>query len=136
MLDPTPSAANGYDASPQAVSGQGSDGLTSKGTTFIIYDLSTLDQHLGRIEADIEHFKNECAVQFAKQKWEVAGVQTQLEMLKADFAAYRRATDAKLADHHTELVQLRAEFRKLFDAVQHVGEPVFIPPTEDWIIDE
>lgn len=69
-------------------------------------------------------------------KYHVETSDAHLQRIEADFAAYRRATDAKLADHHTELTQLRAEFRKLFVAVQHAGEPVIAPSVDDWIINE
>lgn len=104
MLDLTPSASNGYDAAPQAISGQGSGGMTCESASVAGYDLRTVDQHLQRIEAD--------------------------------FAAYRRETDVKIAVQHTELVSLHTEFRKLFDAVQHIGEPGFTMPEGNFHINE
>ncbi len=56
--------------------------------------------------------------------------------VEALLAAYKRETDAKIADQHTEIVALRTQFRKLFDAFQHVGDVPFSMPVDDWIINE
>lgn len=56
--------------------------------------------------------------------------------VEALLAAYKRETDLKLADQHTELVSLRTQFRKLYDAVQHIGEPPFTMPQDDWTPNE
>lgn len=59
-----------------------------------------------------------------------------IAQIEADFAAYRRETDVKIAVQHTELVSLHTEFRKLFDAVQHIGEPGFTMPEGNFHVNE
>jgi hypothetical protein len=68
--------------------------------------------------------------------YHVETLQDHLHRIEAEFAVYRRETDVKLAEHHTELVSLRTQFHKLFDAMQHVGEPPFTMPEGDWSLNE
>jgi uncharacterized protein (DUF111 family) len=68
--------------------------------------------------------------------YHVETLEQHLQRIEAEFAAYRRETDVKIAVQHTELVSLHTEFRKLFDAVQHLGEPGFTMPEGNFHVNE